>query len=303
MKEFPWEELQERLDYLKNVLREHRITPEKGYGLQYMIEETEAVLRQEKKDLRQVDLMHETIKSIKGLQSLLILTESLKTLDKRQINYHSQLMNCRTGNIDYGEREQKQKDIYYKDFELEIFIAAQLADKTDLKVILPQDQGPFDIIVESDFAIQVKHPSNIENAFDRLGKFQRDLAQSDLKGIFAVGHEDAFNYGDRIQFPDEGDFDEYFHTIAIQIDKFGMSVLARFEKLENIVGFIATTTMFVLIGLDSSAGMNLRRFSNSFVIENRVAGERYSQVTKALSVFNRKLRHITFEDRRIIVSK
>ncbi len=302
MKEFPWKELPQRLDYLKRVLREHKITPEKGYGLQYMIEETEAVLNQVKKDVREADLNREIVNSIKGIQSLWTLTESLMLLDKKRVNYHSQLTNCKAGKIDYGEQATKQKDIYYKDFELEIFLAGQLANNTELKVELPQDQGPFDIVVESNVAIQVKHPSNIDNAFERLGKFDADLAHSHCKGIFAVGHEDAFHYGDRIQFSDEKEFDEYFHAIAAQIEQFGMQVLPRFAKHENLAGFVGTTTLYVLIGSDHSAGMNLRRFSNSFVIENRVQEKTYFQILDAAKVFNPKPRHITFDSNKIKIS-
>jgi hypothetical protein len=297
---FDWEELQRRLDYLKNLIQDHRVIPDEGYGLHYMIEETEGVLNQEKKDIREADLINETIKSVKGIQSLWALTESQKILDSKGIEYHSQLMNCREGKIDFGEKEENRKDIYYKDFELEIFIAAMIAANTNLKVELPQDQGPFDVIIESDIAIQIKHPTNINNAFNQLGKFGKNLDRLHCKGIFAVGHEDAFSYGDRIQFPNEAEFNKYFHTIAGDIENFGKRVLPKFKKFENIVGFIGTTTLYVLIGTDLSARMNLRRHSNSFLVENRVSGEKYSQIIKVLNVFNPDTRKIIFDNNNII---
>ncbi|MBI3786701.1 MAG: dihydrofolate reductase [Ignavibacteriales bacterium] len=299
MEEFSWKELERRYNYFVDVLEKHQVIPNEGYGLQYMVKETEAVLKQEKKDVETNDFKNEAIKSIKGLQALIALTESLMILDRKGIDYHSQLVNCRTGNIDYGQRAQQQKDIYYKDFELEIFIAAQLAANTDLNIRLPQDQGPFDILLGKDVAIQVYHPSNIDNTFDKLGKFGKRLIKSNLTGIFAVGHEDAFDYGNRLQFQDEADFSNYFHSIAEKVEEFGARIIPSFQKSANVVGFIGTTTLYAMVGSDSSAGMNIRRFSSSFIVEDCMSAEIYHTVQKALTVFNPKLRHIKFENSQI----
>ena len=70
MSEFPWQELPHRLDNLKRILKDHCIIPAEGYGLRYMIDETEAVVHYQKKDIRESDIVDESIKSIKGIQAL-----------------------------------------------------------------------------------------------------------------------------------------------------------------------------------------------------------------------------------------
>ena len=194
------------------------------------------------------------------------------------------------------ENGKKSKKKYTtKILNLRFSLRQKLPSKTNLNVILPQDQGPFDIIIESEVAVQVKHPSNKDKAFKRLFKFEKDLAKSDIQGIFAIGYKDAFNYGDRITFTDEGDFIKYYHTIASQVEKYGTGVIPKFENLEHIVGHIGITSLYALIGSDSSAGMNLRRFSNSMVIDNHVDEKKGASVLNVLKVFNPDLTHIRFE--------
>jgi len=293
-----WDDLQIRYDYLQNILRQNNIVPLNNHGLDYMLQETKACLDKVKIDVDDDDkeLHKKILQSIKGLQALIALTTCLQTLDRKNISYVSQLRNCRAGNIEYGQPDENNRQIYFKDFEYEIFLAAMIAEKTSYDVFLPQDQSEFDIVINSKVAIQIKHPKNIDNTLRYLADFNRNLNEKNYYGIFAIGAEDAFNFGEKIDFADENEFQKYYYGIASQIDDvFGYKFISNLRKFERIIGSISTCTMYVAIN-GAIGGMNLRRFANSFIIENRNNFTEYNVIEKILKIFNPNPHKINYDE-------
>jgi hypothetical protein len=86
------------------------------------------------------------------------LGNSLTILAERRIDYSNHLKMMRHGEAVFGQRDPQDKTTF-KDFELEIHVAAQLCDRSKRRIALHEPGQPFDITMGDALRIECKHPS------------------------------------------------------------------------------------------------------------------------------------------------
>ena len=275
-------QLREKLQFLQRKLNEFRIIPTNGYGLEFIIRETQLFLDAFHEEVTPEEIEQRIIQSAKGIHALWALTDSIQVLDSHNIDYSNQLLNCRAGNIEYGVREGQRRDIFYKDFELEIFLAAKIADNTTYQVILPQNQGPFDIEIDGQIMIQIKHPSSIRNVHRYISDFNNTLIENNLYGLFAIGLEDMYRLGERITFNSEEDFTAYYQSFQNVIENDGLQFAEHIRDCERILGGLQTASLYRVINRAS----DFKRFSNAFIIQSINTTQHFQIALNIARIFN-----------------
>lgn len=180
------------IDFLEYIIRNNKVDLIANTGLKKLIDNCYSYIELDSKTKFDIDVL-------KPLLVLYSLSDTLRILWMKRKEFGAQLRAMNSGDFAYGKKSSKD-EIYFKDFELEIFTAAHL-NEYNLEVELPQDTEGNDLFYK-DIEIQCKHPLvfNREKIDSFLRAFQISLQKSQKYGVFGIGVDDFLGYTEK-EFP------------------------------------------------------------------------------------------------------
>ena len=277
------------ISFLKyQIDRNCKTTLIRGTGISKLIEDCEAYLSDANISLGRIKAVH----------ILSTLVSSIRLLWFRDIAFCQQFNSLNSGDYEYG-KVNLNEEIFYKDLEFEIFVAAMLA-RSGLTPNLPNHTTGNDVFCET-IEIQCKHPNVFsENNIDKyVRKFHSSLIKNKTYGVLAVAVEDSFDYAKLTAQPSATDFQKFLE----QKRKDGDQILkAVFEKClvdkARILGVI-TTASYYEINQSTTSDFRFVRDSNSIFCfrpdRKEIKDEIYKNVFKLLYAFNPSPSMLTFE--------
>jgi len=279
---YPSTQIQADIDFLKYQINKRQVNLIPGTGLQKLIDECESYLSLKSGD----PIYNDTLKPLLVLYSF---TDTLRMLWMKRIDFTIQLRSMNTGDTTYG-KPSSNDEIYFKDFELELFTTAYL-NEYGLKAILPQHTEGNDVFCK-EIEIQCKHPE----VFTRdkidgfLRSFQISLQNSQNYGVFGIGIDDYLQFTEN-SFP--FDFDGYTSAYAAKLKEIDQELTEIFDDTlkycPRVLGVILINTHFTF---NEQMGLALSKTTNSvFCLRpnaREVEEEKHIQAYEIISVFNSK---------------
>lgn len=282
VKFYPTTQIQADIDFLQYQIRKRQVQLIVGTGLQKLIDDSEQYL-----DLKENDPVYNT--TLKPLLILYNLTDTLRMLWMKRIDFTIQLRSMNTGDTSYGV-PSSGKEINFKDFELELFSAAYL-NEYGVKAVLPQHTTGNDVFYR-DIEIQCKHPEVLtRHKIDGfLRDFQTSLQGSQKYGVFGIGVDDYVQFTDN-SFP--FDFDSYMKAYFEKLREIDKELSFIFDDTlkycPRVLGVYLVNTHFTY---NAQMGLALSKTTNAtFCIRPKakeVPEEIHIQAYEIISIFNTK---------------
>lgn len=174
------------IDFLKYLIEKNQVTLINNTGLQKLIDDCKNYIELDPETKFRFD-------TLKPLLVLYSLTDSLRILWMKRKEFKTQLKAMNSGDYSYGV-PSKSDQIYFKDFELEIFTTAYL-NEFNVDTELPQHTEGNDLFYK-EIEIQCKHPLTFSRGkIDRyLREFQTSLQNSQKYGVFGIGVDDFLGF-------------------------------------------------------------------------------------------------------------
>ena len=193
-----WSELGKRIAFLEQLFSDRGIEIRADGGLAAALAEAKALvagtkLPEEPSATRLAAIAHDA-------HVIWALTQSLETCVKAGLDVSNHLAQMTAGTTDYGTGSDKTNEIYFKDFECELFVAATLLRSGQNAGFLPDPDDPGGDLIVEPIRVEVKHPNSLGQLKKLLRKFNGKLYDEKLYGVFVVGIEDAFDMGDQPTF-------------------------------------------------------------------------------------------------------
>lgn len=274
--------IQADIDFIKYQIDKKQVNLIDGTGLKKLIEDVEFYQK----------LSPEALITNKELKPLLVaysLSDTMRILWMKDIDFTIQLRALNTGDFSYGQLSP-EKENNFKDFELEMFSTAYLSEY-GLNVTLPQHTEGNDIFFK-DIEIQCKHPDTFTR--DKIDKFlrafQSSLQKSNHYGIFGLGVDDFLGFTET-EFPyDDQKFQIAYRQRLQQIDKTLSLVFDDTLKYcPRVLGVYLINTHYTYM---QSTGLTLTKTTNSvFCLRpnaKEVSENSHRHAYELLTVFNHK---------------
>jgi hypothetical protein len=277
-----WELLGERVAFIRGLYRRYNIQLKPGEGLSQALEEAESLVRGEQ--AQEFLTESEIRKSIEQIHVIMALGEVLEICVSGGLDVSSHLRQISTGSTDYGTPDTGSgKSIYYKDFELELFIAAALLREGLNVKLLTLHNDPRGDLKFGNFFIEVKHPNSLGQLEKLLRKFNGRMKNNNTFGAFVVGIEDAFGLGDKSEFHTREEYDAWLRSKREDMELFGLPLIERAARLPRIGAIVQIQSKIEIVERTT----NLKRLSNSCVFDHRAEYDHYSDdAIKIAKVFN-----------------
>lgn len=240
-----WQDFEQKLNYIEGIYLQHRIPIKQEEGLSEIICEARHIIDGTKKDQSNEGVQ----KATEAYHYVYMLHDSLSTCVNNGWDISEYLKNITTGKIDYGTpKVDSNNEIYFKDFETEMLIGSTLL-KNNIKAELLEDfSSPIGDIKSGDMFIEIKHPDSTGQLGKLLKKFNDEMIKNQSFGVFAVGVEDMFNYGDTFFFDTVESFESWQKEKYNLIQNFIEQSLPKTKNCSNILGIILTSTKIYNIG-------------------------------------------------------
>lgn len=240
-----WQDFEQKLNYIEDIYSQYRIPIKDGEGLSDVICEAMHLIDGTKKD----QSSEGTKKATEAYHYTYMLHDSLSTCINNGWDVSTYLKNITTGKVNYGTPKSSVKnEIYFKDFETELLIGSILMKNSIEAELLEDFSSPLGDIKSGDIFVEVKHPDSTGQLGKLLKKFNDEMIKNQSFGIFAVGLEDMFNYGDVFFFDTVEKFESWQSEKYNMIQNFIKQSLPKTKNCTNILGIILTSTKIYNIG-------------------------------------------------------
>ena len=261
-----WDQLSGRVRYLRDMYRAKKIALKPGEGLTKALEEAE--LSAEGSLSPDAPTDENLVRAVNACHVVWGLYDSIKACVDAGLDVTNHLGQLTTGTIDFGvpaDAATSHKTIYFKDFEAELLIAAQLS-KAGLPVrFLEEANDPRGEMCVGDILIEVKHPNSTNRLESLMRKFNGGLHGSNTYGVFVTAVEDAFCLADQSSFASDEEFVAWQRQKRAEMESFGHSAVLRAASLPRIGALVQTSSAVEVVG-DKT---RLARYSNSLVFDQR----------------------------------
>jgi len=276
-----WKELGERAKYVRDLAKSFKITLPTGEGLSQALDEAEALANGTKSPLPATD--ENAASSAHDAHVVWALAENLEACVTARIDLRAHLANMGTGSTDFGTPSSANANIYFKDFEYEVFIMAHLIRHGITVVPAREPNDPCYEFAADGILIQLKHPNSKKKLSKQIGRFNKCLRIKKAEGFFGVGVEDVFTLGDGSRFASTADQEAAFKAKAVAMDSFGRFFPKHAQSHDHIAGVFQTSTLVYFVAGDST----LRRLGNSCLFDDatRTAKPTFAAAQKLAGTF------------------
>jgi hypothetical protein len=281
-----FDELKKRSLAIRDLLKKHKVKLVPGEGLEQALVEAEAIANAVKKGEKGTEKAF--VESARAASVVWSLSETLEPSIAHGLDPTQHLKQITTGSVDYGTPagEGENKRIFFKDFELELFVGTECI-KRGMKVGLnPVSNDPSGDLFIEPLRAEVKHPNSPNQLEKLIKKFNGKLQENDRFGVFVVGLEDAFKVDPGKVFKDESEWRGWLDSKAKQVEEFGKSFLQLAAQLPRILVAVQTWTVWFQAG----GAVNLRREGNAVMFDERpgVPDAAAARASEVAAVFNPK---------------
>lgn len=283
-----WSDLLTRVQYLRNLYAQKKIALKPGEGLTSALDEAEAAAKGVASAIAPTD--DNVVLSVNACHVVWGLYDSVKACLDASLDVTAHLKQLTTGTIDFGapaDAATSHEKIFFKDFEAELFIAAQLAKAQQPVQFLESPNDPLGEMRVNNILFEVKHPNSTNRLESLMRKFNGQLHKNDAYGVFVTAVEDAFELADQSAFASREDFLAWQKLKRADIESFGRTAVLRAAALPRIAALVQTSSVLEVIGDET----RFVRYSNALVYDQRSypAGV-LAQVEPLASVFNPQYR-------------
>ena len=257
-----WSELGNKVDFIERTFRDNKVQIKADGGLAAALAEARALAAGEKLP---GEPSGDRLRAIAhDAHVIWALAEGLRACSNAGLNLKSHLAQLTTGTTDYGVGGDGH-EIYFKDFECELFIAATLVNNGTSVALSDEANDPRGDLIVDPVRIEVKHPNSQGQLQKLLRKFNGKLKADNLYGVFVVGIEDMFDLGQQDGFDSAVEFTEWLERKRDAMEEFGVQFLKDAAHFPRILAVAQTQTL-----VETVAGASrLRRLGNSCVFDDR----------------------------------
>ncbi len=293
-----WDQLLHRIQGVRNAYAVRKIPLKPGEGLTLALDEAEAAVKRTRSSEAATE--PNFIKSACACHAVWNLHDVVTTCINGGLDVTTHLRQLTTGTTDYGvpaDAATSHKTIYFKDFEAELFVAAQLV-RAGLPVrFFEQSNDPRGEMYVGDVYIEVKHPNAAKRVERLVGEFNGELRRAGKYGVFVAALEDAFRLANPVAFATPTDFDAWRRQRRSQIESFGREVVRRAASLPAIAATVQTSSAVEVVGDEST----MIRYGNAIVFDQRPYPPAVlSVVEKVAAAFNPQFWRYTQVQSRIV---
>ena len=269
-----YEELKLKLDYIRQVYRDHSISLKPEEGLYKALEEAQAFADGIATTEPPTESLYKF--SIFSIHPMWALAETIQSCLDGGLEISTHLKRITTGSVNYGTPGVSSRDHSFKDFELELFVAGILRKRGVLVEFAENPSDPRGEMIVGNVWIEIKHPNSTRQIEKNVRDFNGKMYRNGTYGVFITGIEDMFNLGEKVFFDDEEEFQSWWEPKALEIDEFGIGVIKRSIGLQRILAMAQTGCQVRSVG----GRTNLFRTGNSIVFDNRsgISDETYNIV-------------------------
>jgi hypothetical protein len=281
-----FDELKRRSLEIRELLARYKpkIKLKPGEGLEQTLAKAEAIADAVKKGEK--GTTQAFVESAKAASVIWNLAETCKPCLDAGLDINGHLKQMNAGSVNYGTPALGggRKPIHFKDFEMELFAAAECCKRNlpvKLNDVLNDPRG--DLLIEP-LRLSVKHPDRPNKLANNVREFNNSLKNEGRYGVFVVGLEDAFDLEPHNIFKDDADWSQWLHAKADEVEAYGRTFLRSTATLKRILATVQTWTIWRPVG----GALNLRRESNAILFDDRegVPKDAYEMAAKVASVFN-----------------
>jgi Protein of unknown function (DUF2934) len=221
------------------------------------------------------------------------LAETLRPCVSRGLNMKSQLTNLKTGTVDYGVRDHG--DNYFKDYELELYVAAECIKKglpnVGLNSVGNAPDG--DLYLES-LRGEVKHLDSFKQANKCLKSFNEALRGNNMYGVIAMGIEDMYEIAPPRMFDTEAQWNDWIAEKRMEVDFNAKRYYQTVNDKERVLVAVQVWTIWRPIG----GKISLVREGNAMLFDNRIGvpPQQYVDAERIARVFNPDFRKWSEEE-------
>ena len=236
-----------------------------GEGLEKTLAEAEAIADAVKKGEK--GAAQAFIESAKAASVIWNLIDTLRPCLDEGLDLNAHLKQITTGSVEYGTPavDSDRKPIYFKDFEMELFAAAQcIKRKLRVKLNAVSNDPRGDLLIEP-LRLEVKHPDKPNQLEKNIREFNTKLRREGRYGVFVAGLEDAFNLEPHRIFKDDAEWTAWLGAKADEVEAYGKTFLRFAATMARVLATIQTWTIWRPVG----AALNLHRQSNAVLFDDR----------------------------------
>ncbi|MGO8748789.1 MAG: DUF2934 domain-containing protein [Thermoguttaceae bacterium] len=281
-----FDELKKRSLEIRALLASYKpkIKLKPGEGLEQTLAEAEAIADAVKKGEK--GTTQAFVESAKAASVIWNLAETLKPCLEAGLDVYGHLKEMNAGSVDYGKPALGggRKPIHFKDFEMELFAAAQCCKRklpVKLNEVLNDPRG--DLFIQP-LRLSVKHPDRPNKLANNVRDFNIKLKNEGRYGVFVVGLEDAFDLEPHKIFKDDAEWSEWLRAKANDVEAYGKTFLRYAATLKRVLATVQTWTIWRPV----RGELNLHRQSNAILFDDRegVPTDAYEMAAQVTSVFN-----------------
>jgi hypothetical protein len=283
-----WSELKDKVEFIDELFARNGVRVKAEGGLAAALEEARALAAGEKipgapSGDRLRAIAHDA-------HVIWALAEGLRACDGANLELKAHLAQLTTGTTDYGTVGSGH-DVYFKDFECEVFIAATLVGHGTPVAFSTEPNDPRGDLIAAPLRVEVKHPNSSGQLQKLLRKFNGKLRADDLYGVFVVGIEDMFSLGEQDGFASPVDFHSWLEEKRGAMEAFGVGFLRDAAHFPRILAVAQTQTMVEVI----AGASTLRRLGNACVFDDRpdVPEDAWERAVEVARSFNPQPRRWT----------
>lgn len=286
-------ELKRRVTEIRQLLTKAGANLVSGQGLERALAEAEAVA-DGIKSVRQGN-QQAYIDSARAMTSVWNFSETLRPCIARGLNLDGHLRTLTTGSLNYGVPRSPgapPNEIFFKDFELELFVAARCINggiaNVALNPIMNDPSG--DLFIET-LRVEVKHPDSLGQLDRMMREFNGALRHNGMYGLFVVGLEDVFRVQPTSVFASDADWKTWLDSKAQEVEAYGASFLRMAATWTRIIAAVQTWTVWY----QAAGAISLHRQGNAALIDDRrgVPAQVYADTERVIAVFNPNFRRWT----------
>lgn len=273
-----WNQLADRIKYLRELYAGKKIKLKPDEGITVALDA--AALAAKGASVSDEELT----KLVPECHVVWALYDSVKDCVDAGLDVTNHLAQLTTGSLDFGvPAASGSKTIFFKDFELELFVAGQLAKRGFPVQFSEKQNDPSGEFLVKDVLFEAKHPNSTGGLDSLMRKFNGQLQKRNSYGVFVTAVEDAFSMADKNVFASEEEFLAWRETKRAQIESFGLSVVLRGASLPRIAALVQTSS-----AIEAVAGrVRFARYSNSLLFDHReYPADVRTEVERIAAVFN-----------------
>lgn len=278
-----WQQLSARVQYLRDLYKKGKVPLKPGQGLTTALDEAAAAAAGAPSTEQPTD--ENVMASVNACHVVWGLYDSVKACIDAGLDVSGHLGQLTTGTVDFGVPAEAadNKTIFFKDFEAELLVAAQLAKATLPVQFLPEANDRRGEMAVWDIIIEVKHPNSTKRLDSLMGKFNGELYKTGAFGVFVTAVEDAFCLADQSSFASEEEFKAWQRQKRAEVENFGRSAVLGAARRPAIAAIVQTSSAIEAIGDQT----RFVRYSNSLVFDQRQYPPGVQQrVEQIAAVFN-----------------